>query len=201
MNLRVIGAGLPRTGTSSLKEALERLLGGRCYHMSVIPGHPFALGDGWNRALAGDTPDWDQLFDGYVATVDWPTSMFWRELSEANPEALVLLSVRDTAETWWHSADETFLPVARRALAPDWKEGRGLLTLLERFAETRQWDDPATLMAAYERHSAEVRQTIPRHRLLEWRAAEGWAPICRAVGEPVPDLPFPWSNRRSDWGK
>jgi hypothetical protein len=57
-------------------------------------------------ALAGDTPEWDQLLDGCVAAVDWPASMFWCELSEANPEALVLLSVRDTAETWWHSADE-----------------------------------------------------------------------------------------------
>jgi sulfotransferase family protein len=76
MNLRVPGAGLPRTGTSSLKDALESLLGGRCYHMRVIPGHPLDLRAGWDRALAGDAPDWDQLFDGYVAAVDWPASMF-----------------------------------------------------------------------------------------------------------------------------
>ena len=99
MNLRVIGAGLPRTGTHSLGTALEHLLGGRYYHMSVIPGHPFDLGDGWNRALANQTVDWDQLFEGYVAALDWPASMFWRELSAAYPEALVLLSVRDSAET------------------------------------------------------------------------------------------------------
>ena len=110
MNLRVVGAGLPRTGTSSLKKALENLLGGRCYHMMEIPGHPFDLGAGWNRALAGDAPDWAKLFDGYVAAVDWPASIFWRELSEANPAALVLLSVRDTAEVWWRSADEMILP-------------------------------------------------------------------------------------------
>lgn len=103
MNLRVVGAGLPRTGTSSLRQALERLLGGRCYHMSVIPGHPFDLGAGWNRPLVGDTPDWNQLLEGYIATVDWPASMFWRELSEANPDALVLLSMRDTAEVWWQT--------------------------------------------------------------------------------------------------
>ena len=201
MNLRVVGAGLPRTGTSSLKEALERLLGGRCYHMAEIPGHPFDLGAGWNRALAGDTPDWAQLFDGYIAAVDWPASMFWRELSATNPDALVLLSVRDTAEAWWHSADETILPFARMSLAPDWNEGRGFLALLERFTGTKRWDDPATMMAAYKRHNAEVRESVPRHRLLEWRAAEGWAPLCRALGVPVPDLPFPWINRRSDWTK
>lgn len=200
MNLRVVGAGLPRTGTASLTVALERLLGGRIYHMRVIPGHPFDLGTSWNQALGGDTPGWDQLFDGYVAAVDWPASMFWRELSEAYPDALVLLSMRDTAKTWWQSANETILPVARMALAPDWNAGRGLLDLLERFTRGKYWDDPATLQAAYERHNAEVRQAVPQHRLLEWHATEGWAPLCRALGVPVPDFPFPWVNRRSDWG-
>jgi hypothetical protein len=200
MSLRVVGAGLPRTGTATLTIALEHLLGGRTYHMSVIPGHPFDLGAGWNQALAGETPDWDQLFDGYSAAVDWPASMFWRQLSEVYPDAVVLLSVRESAETWWQSADATILPVARMALAPDWSEGCGLLNLLERFTGSKHWNDPATLMAAYERHNAEVRQTIPPHRLLEWRATEGWAPLCRALGVPVPAMPFPWTNRRENWG-
>ena len=201
MKLRVVGAGLPRTGTHSLQNALERLLGGRCYHMREIPGHPFDLGDGWNRALAGEAPDWNQILNGYVATVDWPASMFWRELSEANPEALVLLSVRDTAEIWWQSIDATILPVARKALAPDWNQGRGLLDLLERFTGTQHWDNPETMMAAYERHNAEVRKTVPPQRLLEWHATEGWEPICRALGLPVPDMPFPWNNQRSEWNR
>jgi hypothetical protein len=199
MTLRVVGAGLPRTGTSSLKQALEELLSGPCLHMTTIPGHPFDLGAGWNRALAGDAPDWAQLLAGYVAAVDWPASLFWRELSIVYPDALVLLSVRDTAEAWWQSADATILPVARMALAADWSDGRDLVTLLERFTGTERWDDPATLMAAYERHNATVRATIPPHRLLEWHAAEGWLPICQALGMPVPDQSFPWKNRRSDW--
>lgn len=200
MSLRVVGAGLPRTATASLGVALEHLLGGQVYHMSVIPGHPFNLGAGWNRALAGGMPDWDQLLDGYIAAVDWPASMFWRELSQAYPDALVLLSVRDSAETWWQSANATFLPVARMALAPDWNDGRGLQYLLERLTGTKHWDDPVTLRAAYERHNAAVRQSVHVHRLLEWRAAEGWAPICRALDLPVPERPFPWVNRRRDWG-
>jgi hypothetical protein len=200
MALQVVGAGLPRTGTTSLNKALERLLGGRCYHMNVIPGHPFNLGAGWDRALAGEIPDWEELMDGYVAAVDWPASMFWRELSEANPEATVLLSVRVTAEAWWQSVDEAILHYARRALAPGWSDGRGFLALLERFTGTTLWDDPTTMMAAYERHNAEVRKTVPVSRLLEWRAAEGWAPICRALGVPVPDVPFPWINGRGERG-
>jgi hypothetical protein len=201
MPLRVIGAGLPRTGTSSLGTALEHLLGGRTYHMSVIPGHPFDLGQGWDRALAGKAVDWDQLFDGYVAALDWPASMFWRELSVAYPEAPILLSVRDSAQTWWQSCEATFLPFARLALAPEWSHGHGLTDLLERFTGTTNWDDPATLMAAYERHNAEARRTAPPQRLLEWQATEGWKPVCRTLGQPVPDQPFPWTNRRSEWGR
>lgn len=166
--------------------------------MSEIPSHPFALGVGWDRALAGDAPDWDPLFDGYVAAVDWPASIFWRELSEANPDALVLLSVRDTAEVWWRSFDEMVLTYTRMSLAPDWTEGRGLLALMERFTGTQQWDDPALLKAAYERHNAEVRKTMAPNRLLEWRATEGWPPICRVLGVPVPDLPFPRIDGRGD---
>ncbi|MFD1674337.1 sulfotransferase family protein [Alicyclobacillus fodiniaquatilis] len=200
MGLRVVGAGLPRTGTSSQRYAFEHLLGGRCHHMSTIPGHPFNLGDDWNRALKDEAIDWDRLFDGYVAAVDWPTSLFWREISEANPDALVLLSVRDSAKEWWHSVNATILQPARMALAPDWNEGRALLDLLERFAGTTKWDDPSVMMAAYERHNAKVRSSVPPHRLLEWNAKEGWGPICRALHLPVPNTPFPWVNRRSDWG-
>lgn len=199
MNLRVVGAGLPRTGTHSLQLALEHLLNGRCYHMHEIPGHPFDLGPDWDLALEGGKPDWSALLSEYVATVDWPASMFWRELSGADPDALVLLSVRDSAETWYQSLSETILPVARKALAPDWKEGRGLLDLFERFTGTNDWDDPATLMTAYERHNDEVKKAIPEDRLFVWNASEGWQPICQALRLPVPDEPFPWVNRRSEW--
>lgn len=87
------------------------------------------------------------------------------------------------------------------ALAPEWNEGRGLLDLLERFTGTKRWDDAATMMATYEQHNAKVRQTIPRHHLLEWRAAQGWAPLCRALNLHEPDIPFPWVNQRSEWTK
>jgi hypothetical protein len=200
MTLRVIGAGLPRTGTNSLMNALELLLKGPCLHMRKLSGHPFNLGDGWRAVLAGDPPVWPQLLDGYVAAVDWPASMFWREVATAYPNVLVLLSVRETAEIWWQSAEATILPVARKALARDWNEGRDLVTLLERFAGTIQWDDPATLMAAYERHNNAVRTIVPSHRLLEWQATEGWTPIWQALGLPIPSDPFPWTNRRSEWG-
>ena len=125
--------------------------------------------------------------------------MFWRELSLANPDALILLSVRDSPEAWWRSANETILPYARMAQAPGWQEGRGLMKLLQRFTGSTQWDDPAILMDAYERHNAAVRRMAPAGLLLEWHASQGWEPICRALGLPVPDIPFPWTNQRSEW--
>ncbi|MEZ4860402.1 MAG: sulfotransferase [Caldilineaceae bacterium] len=196
MSLTIIGAGLPRTGTTSLRQALEQLLGGRCYHMSVIPGHPFDLGAGWDQALADETPDWAQVFAGFVAAVDWPASLFWHELSAAYPNALVLLSTRDSAATWLASAEATILPYARMPLATDWNGGRGLTQLFERFTGSKQWDDPALLMAAHDRHNAAVRQAIPAHRLIEWRTGADWEPICRSLGLAIPDQPFPWTNRR-----
>jgi hypothetical protein len=201
MNLQVIGAGLPRTGTQSLQIALEQLLGGSCYHMRSIPGHPFDLGEGWNRVLSGDVHSLEGLLEDYVASVDWPASMFWHELSNTNPDALILLSVRDSADTWWQSVNETILPYARMVLSPSWTEGRGLVDLLEHFTGTEHWDDPATMKAAYERHNAHVRVNTPPGRLLEWQAVEGWEPICRALGVPVPSTTFPWTNQRSEWTK
>lgn len=167
--------------------------------MRAIPGHPFDLGREWHEVLRGQRPDWDAIYDGYAAAVDWPTSVFWSELSDHYPAAPVILSVRDSAETWWQSADATILPIARdpRVVPPG--SPNGLVDLLERFAGTEDWDDPQLLMRSYDDHLAAVRATIPPERLVEWRPEDGWDPLCRALNAPVPDVPFPWQNRRSDW--
>src|SRR5688572_28896365 len=157
MKLKVIGAGLTRTGTTSLSLALGKLLNGTVNNMSAIEGHPFNLGQGWQTALAGGKPDWDSVFEGYVAAVDWPASAFWQELSKVYPDALIILSRRDSAQQWYESMSATILPVAREALADGWTGGRDLLTLFEGFTGTSQWDDAEILKAAYERHNAAVR--------------------------------------------
>ena len=200
MALRVVGAGLPRTGTTSLREALKQLLGSGCYHMSTIPGHPYDLGADWDLALSGGTPDWRGMFDGCAAAVDWPASAFWREIGAAHPDAVLVLSVRDSAQVWWESMDATVLPAARAELAADWSAGHDLSRLFERFTGTPRWDDPALLCRAYDAHLADVRATAPAGRLVEWRAQDGWAPLCAALDVPVPQEPFPWHNRRSEWG-
>jgi len=196
MTLRVVGAGLGRTGTTSLKHALQRLLGGRCYHMFEVfsrPDHATA----WRRAAEGELPDWDGLFDGFVATVDWPAAAFWPELTAAYPDALVLLSTRDTPETWWRSADRTiFAGVRGRTTDDEWSRMWDSIAA-NRF--TPQWSDAGPAMEAYERHNAAVRAGVDPDRLLEWQPGDGWKPLCERLGVPVPDEPFPHENTTADF--
>src|SRR6266851_944861 len=117
MGLQVVGAGLGRTGTMSLKLALEQLLDGRCYHMFETFSRPDD-GPVWVAASQGEMPDWNTFLTEYDAVVDWPACDFWQEMSDANPDALVLLSVRESADAWWKSADATIFQALQRTPAP-----------------------------------------------------------------------------------
>lgn len=194
MTLRVVGAGVGRTGTKSLKAALEQLLGAPCYHMVEVFQHPehVAL---WHQAARGRAPDWDALFTGYVAAVDWPASAFWPELTRAYPDALVVLSLREP-DAWWRSASQTIFPAIARAAGSPWRDMVDAM-LAQRFV--REIEDEARAKAAFERHNAAVRAGVPPERLLEWRAADGWAPLCHALGVPIPDAPFPRTNTSEEW--
>src|SRR5947209_16936272 len=123
MALKVIGVGLGRTGTNSLKLALEELLGGPCYHMFELIAHPQAV-PMWERAVRGEEVDWDELFEDYAATVDWPGCAFWREIVAANPDAPVLLSTRDSAQVWWRSFEQTIVPALQGPVISDQPELR-----------------------------------------------------------------------------
>ncbi|MET7338902.1 sulfotransferase family protein [Nonomuraea sp. NPDC005650] len=210
--MRVIGAGFPRTGTTSLKAALERLLGAPCYHMRELFGRPDDAAV-WRDAYAGVMPDWHRFLGEYAAGVDWPVSWFWRELSAAQPDALVLLSRRESPERWYRSMDQTVLEGARRLTLGDFAGARPPLVARGTPEQARAkeemmramfggaFDDPFDrdkVIAAYERHLAEVRATVPAHRLLEWQPADGWQPLCAALGLPVPDEPFPHENTAAD---
>lgn len=200
MTLRVIGAGLGRTGTLSLKLALERLLGAPCYHMVAVFERPADI-PVWHAAVRGEPVDWQALFADHAACVDWPGASFWPELARAFPDALVVLSLRDAAD-WWESADQTIFPAIRRPpdggppFMADWH--RMLSELMARRFGADLRDRDASL-AAFERHNQRVRREVPAERLVEWRAPDGWAPLCRALALPVPDEPFPRANTREDF--
>jgi hypothetical protein len=193
MAMRVVGAGLGRTGTLSLKVALERLLGGRCYHMAEVFEHPEHVAS-WHAATRDDFPDWHALFRDYRAAVNWPASAFWYEIAAAFPDAIVLLSVRDP-ESWWKSAHDTIFS----AIDDVQGEWRDMIDALFATRFTSAIGDRAASIAAFERHNENVRRTVPPSRLLEWRATDGWAPLCAALGVPVPAEPFPKVNTTVDF--
>jgi Sulfotransferase domain len=196
MELRVVGAGLGRTGTHSLKLALEQLLGGPCYHMLEVFGRPDDV-PRWQRAVDGEPRPWDEILGGYSAAVDWPASAFWRPLSEAYPDAVILLSSRSSADAWYASANETIFEVMRRGGPGDDAWNRMTTDMLRQF--TPNLEDAAATKAAYERHNAEVRATAAPERLVDWQPGDGWEPICRALNVPVPDAAFPHVNTTDEF--
>lgn len=206
--MKLIGAGLPRTGTLTQKLAFEQLGWGPCYHWVNVLADLDQV-DVWNRALDGEGP-WEEVFDGFQSTADWPGGYFYKELIDHYPDAKVLLSVRNP-ESWEASFRETIvglrygeglmrlLSSARGEIDPRWKR---YLALVDRMFYGPQgtfrdgWDTPAQLIEQAERHNEEVKRTVPADRLLVWQVTEGWEPLCEFLGLPVPSQPMPHENDR-----
>ena len=196
MALKVIGAGLGRTGTHSLKLALERLTGEPCYHMVEVFQHMDHCAT-WTAAAKGDMPDWNEFLSGYSSAVDWPAAAFWKEMSDAAPDAVIVLSVRDPKE-WWESANKTIFRGIENMSDPNW---RGMIEAI--FASRSPFDmkDADQCMAAFESHNEDVKQRAPKDRLVIWNAKDGWEPLCNALGLPIPEEPFPLTNTREEFIK
>ncbi|MCC3765388.1 sulfotransferase family protein [Glycomyces sp. TRM65418] len=198
--LRVIGAGLPRTGTMTLKNALETLLGAPCHHMAEVFGRVETDAPAFSAAAEGDFPDWDEVFKGYAAAVDWPASAFYAELAERYPDAVVVLSRRDSFEAWWTSANNTVFKKFNEIEDPS---GGPWLAMVEKVwdyaFEGAERADKAAVEAAYHRYHDKVRATVPADRLVEFGTGAGWEPLCTALGLPIPDQPFPHLNSTKDF--
>lgn len=193
--MKIVGAGLGRTGTLSLKVALEQLLGGRCYHMMEVgaAGHV----DAWHRAAIGGKVDWPALLADFDAIVDWPGAAFWEQLSEAFPDALVLLS-RRPLDRWYESAAATILPDVEN-------DGSAEALAFERMWHairndfTPNWADRDVTIEAARRHNERVIEQVSPDRLLVYEPGDGWEPICDRLGIPVPDDPYPHVNTREQF--
>jgi len=206
--IRVIGAGLPRTGTLTQKEALEMLGVGPCYHWVDVLADLDRV-EMWDKAMDGDV-SWPDVFGESQSTVDWPGGYFWRELMEAYPDAKVLLSVRDP-EKWEPSFRETIwdmghgenllhlLSSARALVDPRWQR-------YVAFVERMFWSPEGTFASGHEspeqliegmvRHNEEVKASVPADRLLVWEVTEGWEPLCEFLGVDVPSEAMPHANDR-----
>jgi hypothetical protein len=194
MALRIIGAGLGRTGTASLKVALETLGAGPCYHMSEVLAHPdhVAL---WID-VAGGRPDFDRIFDGYAATVDFPSAIYWRALMDHYPDAKVILSHRDP-EAWYRSTQETILGRKWWEFALNGPFGAMCAATIEPFLGGDVHDHDR-LIEIFTAHVATVRATVPPDRLLVFQAKDGWEPLCAFLGVPVPETPYPHVNSEAE---
>jgi len=202
--VKVIGVGVGRTGTLSLKAALERLGFGPCFHGRHVLDHPDRL-PLWRAAAAGEPVDWAALFAGYAATVDWPGAAYWRQLVTAFPQAKIILTVREP-DGWYDSVDATIYRMFGYG-PPDARvsEARSVVPGLDTFTEFHRrtiWDgffggrfaDREHAIGIYRRHNDAVRETVPADRLLTIAPGAGWAPLCSFLGVAAPDEPYPHLN-------
>jgi len=200
MTLRVIGAGFGRTGTLSLKLALEQLGFAPCYHMIEVFGHP-EHNAVWEGAAEGKPTDWKGFLAPYGAGVDWPICHFWRELAGVFPDAKFILTERDP-EAWYKSISQTIIAaMTRKVESPDpirqAQANMGKLIVAEQTFGGRY--DKDHVLAVYRRHNQEVKDTLPRSRLLVTDSPEGWGPLCEFLGVPVPAVPFPKTNSTEEF--
>lgn len=202
MALEIIGAGYGRTGTLTLKTALEMLGFGPCHHMLEVMENPEQVAF-WNRAADGEKVDWEEAYANYRSTVDWPGCHFYAELAAYYPDAKVILSLRDPAQ-WCESISNTILKgMEELGLTVEFPDDHPLKfggVLLSREAFNFDFSKE-NMMAALERHNAAVRSAIPAERLLEFDVRQGWEPLCAFLGVPVPDEPFPRTNARENFGE
>lgn len=182
--LKVIGAGFGRTGTESMKTALEMLGFGPCFHMHEVMANPDRVTT-WRAISRGEPADWDAVFAGYQASVDWPAAFFWRELAAHFPDAKVLLTYRDP-EDWYASMEKTILPVLRKRA-----EGTVGELLIAQRVFGGEVEDKDAVIAAYIRNTQEVQAAFGPDRLLTFAPGDGWGPLCA----PVPDMPYPHKNQ------
>jgi hypothetical protein len=218
LDLKVIGAGMGRTGTTSLKAALETLLKGPCFHFLEYGSRPELMAPWLSLIQANplrsdpdefaDVPisQWETVMPGYVACVDEPASYYWKQLSDAFPKALVILSVRDT-DSWWNS-----MVTIEKHFEEEWK--RPELISAERrefhkftdaiYPHLQSGPSEAIERAFFESHNRRVLERAERdqrfnQRFLVWRPEQGWEPLCKALGLPVPNVSFPHKNKGAEY--
>jgi hypothetical protein len=196
MALKIVGAGFGRTGTLSLKLALEQLGFGPCYHMAEVFKNPTSIG--WWIDAADGKPDWDKIFAGYVSAVDWPMATFYAEIADFYPDSKVILSKRD-AESWFASTQNT---IFQNTPPLDSTKPFDIMfhKVVGRLFGNRMHDHDH-LISVYNRHNTEVLSRIPKDRLLVYEAKQGWEPLCQFLGVPVPAEPMPSVNSTEDFHK
>jgi Sulfotransferase domain len=206
MTLKVIGAGFGRTGTLSLKYALEQLGFGPCYHMIETMAHP-GHDAMWLAIARGESRDWRAIFECYRSTVDWPAVSIWKALAAANPQAKIILTLRDP-ESWYESASKTIFArmldfqalLAGGATIDPVRKAH--MTMVNTVVVDNAFGgslEKRHAIDVFNAHNEEVRRTVPPERLLVYESGQGWDPLCAFLGVAVPEAPYPKVNTTDDF--
>lgn len=193
MTLKVIGTGFGRTGTDSMREALNILGFGPCHHMHELMNNETQK-QLWYDHATGKNPGWDKLFNGYNSCVDWPSASYWRDLIVEYPDAKVILTWR-SAESWWTSFEKTILPHMQD---PEKSDTVGNHTV----ARNSFGGQPITREHAintYNANTQAVKTIVAPERLLVYKIGDGWGPLCKHLGVAVPDSPYPNRNTTKEF--
>ncbi len=215
MTIKVIGAGYGRTGTLSLKSALETLGFGKCYHMIELLQNPGGV-EFWEAASQGKPINWKALFQGYQAIVDFPGCSFYQDLMQYYPDAKVVLTVRDP-QAWYESSLNTIYKAGPQGIQkllitlqlPFSAKLRRVMRVF-RLADQVYWrgefqgrfQDKEYAIECFQQHIEEVKRVVPVEQLLVYEVKEGWEPLCGFLDVPAPlGEPFPRLNERETFGQ
>jgi hypothetical protein len=196
MTLEILGAGFGRTGTNSLKVALEHLGFGPCHHMYEVEANPHLIIP-WQEFVSGKPLDFEKAFSGYRSQTDWPGARVWREAAAYYPDAKVILTVRDP-DAWFDSVQATIAPFLASRGKNESPHEDAIAFMAQRLIAEAIFDDRLSdrqhATAVFNAHIAEVQAAIPPSRLLTFDVREGWEPLCAFLGSPVPPISFPNLN-------
>jgi hypothetical protein len=200
MALKIVGAGLGRTGTKSMQTALTMLGFGPCHHMVEVFAHPETM-PLWIDAAAGKS-NWDAIFKGYHSVVDYPGAAYWREIANHYPGAKVVLSIRD-ADAWFDSTRATIFAPGSMAAGGEGPFAPFFNSFISRLpgGSRERLHDRAFMTDYFRRHTEEVIAAFPKERLLVYQAGEGWDRLCAFLGVAVPQEPYPSENSRAEFIK
>lgn len=210
--MKIIGAGYGRTGTKSLQLALQQLGYGKCYHMEELFRNPQGVKQ-WKNAMLKRKVNWEELFAGYQSMVDFPGCIYYKELFDHYPDSKVVLSVRDP-EAWYESARATIYSFDPRVslklkmlLSSVYSSTARDLFKVILLNNKSIWgnhfdgkfEDKDYAIQKFKNHIEEVKNTIPKDRLLVHEAKDGWEPLCKFLDKPIPKEPYPRTNQQKDF--
>jgi hypothetical protein len=211
MSIQVIGAGMGRTGTLSLKHALEELGYNKCHHMMEVIANPPQLAF-WKEMEAKRTTDFDAMMNGYEAMVDFPGSLYYKEMMQKYPDAKVVLTVRP-AEKWYKSVSDTIYNLPRgpkrwmMKIAGLFDPQVAHMANIFDYVDNAIWsnlfkgkfEDKEFALKRFDDWTEEVKRTVPKEKLLVFEVTQGWQPLCEFLGKPIPSTPFPRVNDTAEF--